>query len=85
MPAAALVCAAAGPGLNDDDATMKLMRTCQDVTRLVLESQDRRLRPLEGLSLRMHWLACSGCRNFRDQSRLMRQALDRWRTYRDEP
>ena len=64
---------------------MKMMRTCRDVTRLVLESQDRPLRLGETLALRLHWLACDGCRRFRDQQRLMRQALDRWRAYRDEP
>ena len=30
---------------------MKIRRTCQEVTRLVLQSQDRPLRPLEKASL----------------------------------
>jgi hypothetical protein len=63
---------------------MKIRRTCQDVTRLVLESQDRPLGGLETLSLRLHWLACGGCRRFRDQQRLMRQAMARWRRDREE-
>lgn len=63
---------------------MPLMRTCQDVTRLVLESHDRPLRPMESVSLRLHWLACGACRRFRGQSRLMRQALDQWRGYRND-
>lgn len=58
---------------------MKIRRTCRDVTRLVLESQDRPLKPLEAVSLRLHWLACDGCRRFRDQQQLIRQALDRWK------
>lgn len=63
---------------------MKIRRTCRDVTRLVLEAQDRPLDPLESVSLRLHWLACGGCRRFRDQQRLMRRALDRWKAaYRD--
>jgi hypothetical protein len=62
---------------------MKIRRTCREVTHLVLESQDRPLRPIESLSLRLHWLACDSCRRFRDQQRLMRVALDRWRSYRD--
>ena len=41
------------------------------------------LGALEALSLRLHWLACGGCRRFRDQQQLMRQALDRWKQYRD--
>ena len=62
---------------------MKIRRSCRDVTRLVLESQDRPLRAMESLSLRLHWLACDGCQRFRDQQKLMRLALDRWRGYRD--
>ena len=61
----------------------KIRRTCRDVTRLVLESQDRPLGALEGVSLRLHWLACSGCRRFRDQQRLMQQAMARWRSSED--
>ena len=62
---------------------MKLI-TCQDVTRLVLESDDRRLGAVERLSLRLHWMVCVGCRQFKGQHRLMRVALDRWRGYRDD-
>ena len=62
---------------------MPLMRTCQDVTRLVLQSQDRPLRTLESLSLQLHWLVCNSCRHFKGQQRLMRTALDRWKQYRD--
>ena len=62
---------------------MKIHRTCQDVTRLVLESEDRRLVGLERLSMRLHWMICESCRRFVGQQRLMRVALDRWRGYRD--
>jgi len=63
---------------------MKIRRTCREVTQLVLQSQDRPLGALEQASLRLHWLACGGCRRFRDQQRLMRMALDRWKQqYRD--
>lgn len=61
----------------------KILRSCRDVTRLVLEGHDRPLRPLERVSMRLHWLMCDGCRRFRDQQALMRVALDRWRGYRD--
>jgi len=63
---------------------MKIRRTCRDVTRLVFESQDRPLKPLETLSLRLHWLACSSCLRFRRQQQLMQQAMGRWRQYRDQ-
>ena len=62
---------------------MKILRSCRDVTRLVLESQDRPLKVMESVSLRLHWLACSSCSRFKDQQRLMRVALDRWKLYRD--
>ena len=64
---------------------MPLMRSCKDVTRLVLQSQDRSLHPWESVSLHLHWLACGGCKRFRDQQRFMRTALDRWKRYREEP
>ena len=63
---------------------MKIKRTCREASRLVLESEDRRLGPLDRLTLRLHWMACSACSRFRDQSRVMRVALDNWRHYRDE-
>lgn len=63
---------------------MFLMRNCRDVTALVLKGQDRRLRPLERLTLRLHWLACDGCRRFRRQAQTMNRAMDGWRRYREE-
>ena len=63
---------------------MKLRRTCQEVTHLVLRSQEKPLGALEVLSLRLHWLACDGCQQFRQQHRLMRKALDHWREYRSD-
>ena len=62
---------------------MTLMRTCKDVTRLVLEGQDRPLRPLESVSLRLHWMICDRCRRFRRQQQFMRVALARWKTERE--
>ena len=63
---------------------MKIRRNCREVTRLVLESQDRALGPLERISLNLHWRICDACVRFRKQSETMRVALDRWRGYRDE-
>ncbi|MDT7837152.1 zf-HC2 domain-containing protein [Aquabacterium sp. OR-4] len=61
---------------------MALLRSCRDVTALVLQGHDRPLRPLERLSMRLHWLVCPGCRNFRRQARVMGRAMDGWRHYR---
>ena len=63
---------------------MKLLRTCREVAHLVLESQDRAILPGESVAMRLHWLMCVSCRRFRDQQKLMRVALDRWKTYREE-
>ena len=63
---------------------MKLLRTCREVAHLVLESQDRPILPGESVAMRLHWLMCLNCRRFRDQQKLMRVALDRWKTYREE-
>jgi hypothetical protein len=63
---------------------MKIRRTCREVTRLVLESQDRPLPVFDRLALRLHWLACEGCRSFCDQARLMQAAMAQWRHYRDD-
>ena len=62
---------------------MKIKPNCREVTRLLLQSQDRPLRPLERASLQVHWLICARCRQFRHQQHLMRLALDRWKGYRD--
>ena len=62
---------------------MKIRRTGQDVTRLVLESNDRTLAPLERLQLHLHWLACKRCLGFRRQQQVIRHALDQWRGYRN--
>ncbi|HEU5297761.1 MAG TPA: zf-HC2 domain-containing protein [Burkholderiaceae bacterium] len=63
---------------------MDLKRSCREVTRLVLESEDRELTATERLALEMHWRICDTCRKFREQARLMRHAMARWRRYRDD-
>ncbi|BBP05416.1 hypothetical protein TPL01_31160 [Sulfuriferula plumbiphila] len=40
------------------------MLNCQEVTRLVSESQERSLTLREKMSLRTHVMMCSGCRNY---------------------
>ncbi len=63
---------------------MRFERSCREVTRLVLESQDRELPLADKLALQIHWRICDGCTKFRDQTELMREAMKRWRSYRDE-
>lgn len=52
---------------------------CRDVTRLILQAEDRRLSLLERLSVRAHLALCDACSRFLAQTRLLRLALDRWR------
>ena len=61
-----------------------LRRNCREVTRLVLEGEDRRLNPFERLVVRLHMRACQACPVFAAQVALMRRAFGRWRAYRAE-
>jgi len=58
-------------------------RTCREVTRLILEGEDRRVGPLDRLAVRLHMLVCATCPRFLRQAGFMRQALGRWRNYRE--
>lgn len=62
---------------------MRFERSCREVTRLVLESQDRDLSLADRLALQIHWRLCERCVRFRQQSELMRRALKRWREQGD--
>jgi len=63
---------------------MKLRRSCREVTRLVLESEDRPLTLVERTALQFHWMACTNCTRFKGQAEVMRESLKRWRGYRQE-
>lgn len=63
---------------------MFLRRTCRDITRLILEGQDRPMTWNERLVLRLHLSACSACTGFRRQVQFMDQAMGAWRRYGDD-
>lgn len=63
---------------------MRFERSCREVTRLVLESQDRELSLADRLALQIHWRLCESCTRFRNQTDVMREAMKRWRGYRDQ-
>lgn len=48
------------------------MLNCQNVTRLYSESQERTLTLQERMSLKVHVMMCSGCRNFGKQMLTLR-------------
>ena len=60
-----------------------LFRNCRDVTELVLAGEDRKLGLIERAAVRLHLQICAACPKFMRQVALMRQALPRWRAYRD--
>jgi hypothetical protein len=62
---------------------MKATLSCRDVTRLVLEGEDRRLRLSERLGVRVHMLMCKACPKFAQQVQFMRGAMGRWKQYGD--
>lgn len=49
------------------------MMNCKHATRLLSESLERRLGPVEKGMLRLHTSMCSGCRQFGVQTRELRQ------------
>lgn len=60
-----------------------LFRNCREVTALVLAGEDRQLAAFEQGAVWVHLKICKACPAFARQVALMRQALPRWRAYRD--
>ena len=51
------------------------MLACNEVTRLVSDSQERALQLRERFALRMHVMMCSGCRNFERHMQTLRHGM----------
>jgi hypothetical protein len=62
-----------------------LHESCRKVTRMMLDSERRKLAWHERLALRLHVMACDNCNRFRRQNEVIRTALARWRARGDEP
>jgi hypothetical protein len=60
------------------------IRSCREISRLVLAREDRRLSWPERLAIRAHFMICEACPRFAQQVRTMRGALELWRGYRDD-
>ncbi len=56
------------------------MLTCKEISKLLSQAQDQRLRLRHRLSLRLHFMLCDGCTNFQKQLEFIRVAI---RQYRD--
>ena len=56
-------------------------RNCREVTRLVLERENRRLTTVERIAVRFHLGICLMCTRFTGQVRLMNSAMAQWKQY----
>lgn len=54
------------------------MLSCRESAQLMSQGMDRSLSPRELIILRLHLLACYGCRNARRQLGFIRQACIEW-------
>jgi hypothetical protein len=60
-----------------------LMRTCKEVTALVVAREDQVLPLRQRLALRLHMAMCATCPNFERQVLTMRNAMQQWRNYQE--
>lgn len=63
---------------------LPLMRSCKEVTALVIAREDRELPWMERAALRMHMAMCQACPRFERQVLTMRNAMKQWRGYTDQ-
>ena len=56
-------------------------RNCREVTRLVLERENRTLTLVERIAVRFHLRICLMCTRFTGQLRLMNRAMAQWKQY----
>lgn len=63
---------------------LPLMRSCKEVTALVIASEDRELPWMERAALRVHMAMCQACPRFERQVLTMRNAMKQWRGYTDQ-
>lgn len=63
---------------------LPLMRSCKEVTTLLIAREDRALPWQERVALRMHMVICQACPRFERQVLTMRNAMRQWRHYTDQ-
>ena len=62
-----------------------LIRSCKDITSLVIAREDRALPWVERVALRVHMCYCEACPAFERQIKTMRHAMHQWRHYSETP
>ncbi|WP_210545802.1 zf-HC2 domain-containing protein [Rhodoferax sp. PAMC 29310] len=60
------------------------MLNCQEVSRLVSESQERKLSVVEKMSLNLHLMMCDRCKNFSLQVPFLSKAMKAYSERLDE-
>ncbi len=60
------------------------MMNCRQATKLISESQERSLSLPEKMSLKVHVMMCSGCKNFSLQVPFLRQAMKAYANREDD-
>jgi len=60
------------------------MLNCKEATRLLSESQEHPLSLQDRMSLKMHVMMCSGCRNFGKQMHTLRHVARAYAKKADE-
>lgn len=60
---------------------LPLMRSCKEVTALLIAREDRVLPLTERVGLRMHMVLCRACPRFERQVLTMRNAMKQWLNY----
>ena len=59
-------------------------RNCREVTRLVLERENRGLTLVERFAVRLHLGICLMCTRFTGQVQLMNRAMAQWKHYAED-
>ena len=59
-------------------------RNCREVTRLVLERENRNLTAIERIAVRLHLSICLMCTRFTRQLKLMDRAMAQWKAYAED-
>jgi hypothetical protein len=59
------------------------MRTCKEITVMVIAREDQTLTLREKLALRLHMAICAACPKFERQVLTMRNAMQQWRSYQE--
>lgn len=63
---------------------LPLIRSCKEITALVIAREDRELPWVERLAVRLHMCVCQACPAFERQIDTMRHAMHQWRHYTEK-